>query len=150
MALLPQASPLSLPECRRIAELLLRNPPTRMCCGWQPHRGHMWKPGGCCPPPPLPCGWQGQSFMQLSSPHTPPRVSAHSRDRGGVRQSRWPGLAQRWFPGEAVLLCMLGGGSWASLQVRGRTWRCFEEAFCGKARLFIFLCPPGAAWCAWP
>lgn len=86
----------------------------------------------------------------------PPRASASGRDGAGHRPSRWPSHSQRllccwWSPGEAVLLCTFGEGSWALPQARRRRrWRCLKEVFCGEVRQFCFLCPPGAAWCAWP
>lgn len=116
--------------------------------------------GSHWPPPPAPCRWWDLSSVQLSSPHTS-RAHSHQEllpltgmEDAGHRPFRWPSHSQRflccwWSPGEAVLLCTFGEGIWALAQTR-RRWRCLKEAFCGEVRHFCFLCPPGAAWCAWP
>lgn len=83
-----------------------------------------------------------------------PGAPATGSDGARHRPSRWPSHSQRlcccwWSPGEAVLLCTFGEGSWALPQARRRR-SCLKEAFCGELKHFCFLCPPGAAWCAWP
>lgn len=112
--------------------------------------------------PPAPCRWWDLSFVQLSFPRSS-HAHLHQEllplvgmEDAGHRPSRWPSHSQRllccwWSSGEGVLLCTFGEGSWALPQARRRTRRrCLKEAFCGEVRHFCFLCPPEAAWCAWP
>lgn len=150
MALLPQASPLSLQEaqghCRGDAQKLILH---KRAMGSSHTEGTcrgeaaaalllLYVGSGICP----------SYSCLLLIPHA--FIPTKGRDRARLWPSRWPHQAQSlcgwWSPGKAVLSA-LGEGSWGLAQGRRRTQRCLKEAFCGEVRLSYFLCPPGAAWC---